>query len=148
MRRLARSALALAFASFALTGCFKYAIVSGSGGNLEGNAKTAWENHFLWGLVGDPSVDVSKVCGTENATVRVERDFLQGLLSTVLLGLWTPSTLRVYCGSTDRPSAMIELSPEDQRALVSSAGFLDMVLDVAPELYDDAEQAQAQARTF
>jgi hypothetical protein len=53
---------------------------------------------FLWGLVGDHTVDVSQVCTNGEATqMQTQHTFLDGLLGFVTLGIYAPRTAKVWC---------------------------------------------------
>jgi hypothetical protein len=149
MRRSVVLSTAIAgFLALSMSGCFKYTVISGKGGNMSGTPKSNWESHFLWGLIGEPRLDLKTICGSENATVQIERDFLQGLISSCLGNLWTPATVRVYCGETSAPAAALQLTPEQQRAFVESDAFMNAVAETAPEMIVDAQAAQAAVRGY
>ena len=102
------------------TGCFRYAISSGGGGNLQSTPSVTYESHFLWGLIAvGESPKVSMTCGAPDASVIVQRDFVESLLGIATLGIWTPSTMSLYCGPPSNPVSF--LSPSDQ-PLWSRAG--------------------------
>ena len=145
MRQFGFLAAAVVTLSLSLSGCFKYTVVTGTGGDLTSNPKTTSDSHFLWGLVGDPKFNMKAICASENATVEIERSFLQGLLADCTLGIWIPSDIKIYCGS-NAGTAELRLSPAEKKEFVASDEFLDVVTDVAPDLYEAARDAQAVAR--
>lgn len=53
---------------------------------------------FLWGLIGDHRIDVSKIC-TEKPVVQMQTKFSSWdvLYSALTLGLYLPRTAKVWC---------------------------------------------------
>lgn len=133
--------LALVVAALAIsTGCMRYNIKVGKGGT--GPVQTVWDHHFLWALGGDGNVDVSAICGgATDATIHIERTFIDGLLSDLVFGgwIWQPSTIQVSCG--DKTGA-VAIDDDTARKIVASPEFLAMVDEIAPDRLDDAHQAQ------
>lgn len=141
MKKIALSLLAIV-ALASTSACMRYNIKVGKGGS--GPAQTVWDHHFLWSLVGEGNVDVAAICnGSTDATIHIERTFIDGLLSTIVFGgwLWEPSTVQVQCGEK---TAEVAVDRETAKKLVGSAEFLDVVEAVAPDRLDDAHAAQEQ----
>jgi hypothetical protein len=115
------------------TGCFKYMIKTGAGGNASGTpTKSMWQHHLIDGLIGEGIVDVTEVCsGSPDATITIERNVVDGILGGLTGNLlWNPSTINVYCG--DKASALL-LDAEQTKRVASSAAFRDGVAEAAPE---------------
>ncbi len=57
------------------------------------------QSFFVYGIGQQKVIDAAEVCGgMENvAKVEVQQTFVNGLLSTVTFGIYTPREARVYC---------------------------------------------------
>lgn len=55
-------------------------------------------NFFLWGLVGESNINVEEIC-TERSVkqMQTQQTFVNGLLSKITLGIYTPRTAKVWC---------------------------------------------------
>ena len=129
-------------ASFSLVGCHSYVVKLGRGGDLsQPPRKSEWIHHFLAGWVGKPEVNVSEVCGSEDATVKIEQTLIDGLLTNFTGGvLWHPSHIEVYC--RDGTSARLDVDPQQLEAFIRSDAFLDVVAAVSPEHLVEASELQ------
>ncbi len=139
MKKLALTLLAVASLATA-TGCMRYNIKVGKGAT--GPAQTVWDHHFLWTLVGDGNIDVAAICGSDvsDATIHIERTFVDGLLTSLIGGfIWQPSTVQVSCGAK---SGAVAVNDDAARKIVASPEFLAMVDEIAPDRLDDAHQVQ------
>jgi hypothetical protein len=54
---------------------------------------------WLWGLVPAQELDMRKECPGGLAVVETEQSFMNGLLSAITLGIYTPQHVRVTCAS-------------------------------------------------
>ncbi len=131
MRRMVMSA-ALLCAVFLASGCYRYAVKIGSGGDLGGEpAKSEWAHHFIAGAVGDETIDVTSVCPSGNATVKIERNVVDAVLGNIVGNvLWQPSTVEVYCG--DGRTAALTLDERSGPRFAKSDAFVDAVAELAP----------------
>lgn len=88
-----------------------------------------WVNGWLWGLVANDQVDVRRECPMGVAMVETEQSFVNGLVSAVTIGIYTPQHVRITCASR---SAMLPTNirqiqipagatPEAEAALVREA---------------------------
>ncbi|PSR08458.1 MAG: hypothetical protein C7M88_09810 [Candidatus Arcticimaribacter sp.] len=88
--------IALVFATaMLLTSCYSYTSVVGNG--AQGNTKvTKWNHYVIYGLA-PVGVSSSKQMadGAENYTVHTRQSFLNGLISAITYGLYTPTTTTV-----------------------------------------------------
>jgi Bor protein len=78
-----------------MTSCYSYRVVVGEG--AKGNTEvTKWNSYLLFGLapvgVSDPE-DMAD--GAENYTVHTRQSFVNGLVSGVTFGIYTPTTTTV-----------------------------------------------------
>ena len=60
----------------------------------------ALQSHFLFNLInaGQPRTG-AQICGGRENVVKVEHQYFwyHGLLASITAGIWTPSTLKVWC---------------------------------------------------
>ena len=88
--------MALVFAkAMLLISCYSYTSVVGNG--AQGNTKvTKWNHYVIYGLA-PVGVSNSKQMadGAENYTVHTRQSFLNGLVSAITYGLYTPTTTTV-----------------------------------------------------
>lgn len=53
---------------------------------------------FLWGLVGEQRIDVKSACGDRQLLqMQSQQTFLDGLLTGITLGLYSPHSVKVWC---------------------------------------------------
>lgn len=132
MRRVLMSA-ALMGAVFVATGCYRYAVKVGSGGDLDGKpTRSEWTHHFIAGAVGDEVIDVTSVCPSGNATVKIERNVVDAVLGNIVGNvLWQPSTVEVFCG--DGRTAALMLDEQSGPRFAKSEAFADAVAELAPD---------------
>lgn len=55
------------------------------------------KSFFLWGLTPTRTVDVSTYCPHGALAVREETTFVDGLLNSITLGIWTPRSSWYHC---------------------------------------------------
>ena len=136
----ARTAYA-AVCALALVGCYQHTIQVGAGAPRGRIVYDHWTHHWLWGLVS-PSEDIylSDLCPSGNATIRGEATFLNGLVSALTSGIYSPTTVTVRCASGG--SEDLELDEDAVEEIVSDPAFLDWVGAVSPELLEKATEAQ------
>ncbi|MFL1012838.1 Bor family protein [Flavisericum labens] len=82
-------------ASILLTSCYSYTSVVGSGS--QGNNEVTKWNHYLIGGLAPVGVSDSKQManGSENYTVHTRLSFVNGLVSSITFGLYSPTTTTV-----------------------------------------------------
>lgn len=138
------SALALTFAVVTSTsGCFKYVIRTGEGGDTTGKpTESVWQHHLIHGMVGEGIVDVKKVCGSPDATISIERNMVDSILGN-LTGdlLWNPSTINIYCGEK---IAAVELDAEQTERVASTPAFRAAVEETARERLSELDDRLAR----
>ena len=61
--------------------------------------KTDTHNFFLSGIGQQKTIDAAQICGGSENVVKteVQQTFVNGLLSVVTFGIYTPREARVYC---------------------------------------------------
>lgn len=88
--------LTIAFAtSILLTSCYSYTSVVGKG--AQGNTQTTkWNHYVVYGLAPVEVSDSKKMAdGAVNYTVHTRQTFVNGLVSSLTFGLYTPTTTTV-----------------------------------------------------
>lgn len=88
--------MAVAFAaSMLLTSCYSYTSVVGKG--AQGNTKKTEWNHYVIGGLAPVGVSDSKQMagGAEDYTVHTRQSFVNGLISGLTLGIYTPTVTTV-----------------------------------------------------
>lgn len=82
-----------------LVGCYKVQVAAAPGAS-GGEPKSATQNFFIGGLVGTANVDIRDFCGgSEAASVETSATFVNGLLSTLTFGIYSPRTVTVTCAT-------------------------------------------------
>ena len=135
-----RGGLACSLLALSLVGCYQHTITVGAGAPHAPVVLDQWEHFWIAGLVGHVDVDVERLCPTGNATVVAKQTFLNGLVSALTSGIYTPTTLRVRCDNGR--NADVELNAAQVAALVTDASFARWVRVVAPERVDEVTAAQ------
>jgi hypothetical protein len=99
MHRAAKNILALALA-LQLSACASVTITESQLSDIASSIPT-WEqsfNFYLWGLIGEHSVNVEAICRDKRAIRMQSRfsgsDLLYGVLTA---GIYLPRTARVWC---------------------------------------------------
>ena len=78
-----------------LTSCYSYTSVVGNG--AQGNQSTTKWNHYVIAGLAPVGVSDSKEMagGAENYTVHTRQSFVNGLLSAITFGIYTPTVTTV-----------------------------------------------------
>lgn len=88
--------MAILFASsMLLTSCYSYTSVVGEG--AQGNNEVTKWNHYVIGGLAPVGVSDSKAMagGAQNYTVHTRQSFVNGLVSALTFGIYTPTTTTV-----------------------------------------------------
>ena len=82
-------------ASMLLTSCYSYTSVVGKG--AQGNSQTTkWNHYVIYGLAPVGVSDSKQMAdGVENYTVHTRQSFVNGLVSPLTWGIYTPTTTTV-----------------------------------------------------
>ena len=103
--------LSLALCVGLSTGCFHQVVQTGS---APGTAKVEhwFVSTWLWGLVPAKEIDVRRECPAGVATIMSETSFVNGLISVLTVGIYTPQHVRVTCAlhtaSVVRPALLAQ----------------------------------------
>ena len=88
--------VAIVFVSSVLfTSCYSYDVVVGSG--AQGNEKVSeWNHYVVYGLAPVGVSNAKELAGgAENYDVNISHSFINGLVSALTLGLYSPTTTTV-----------------------------------------------------
>ena len=93
--------LSLALCVGLSTGCFHQVIHTG---RTPGTAVVEhwFVSTWLWGLVPAKEIDVRRECPAGIATIMTETSFVNGLISFLTVGIYTPQHVRVTCAQQPR----------------------------------------------
>ena len=94
-KKLFRMMAILFASSMLLSSCYTYTCVVGEG--AQGNNKTTQWNHYVIAGLAPVGVSNSKQMadGAENYTVTTRQSFVNGLVSAITFGIYTPTTTTV-----------------------------------------------------
>ena len=125
-----------------LAACYEHTIEVGGGASPRAPlVYDHWQNYWLGGLIGHTKVDLEKVCPSGRATIEVRQTFLNGLVSGLTSGIYTPTTMKVRC--QDGRRADVELDEADVAAIVAEPDFLLWVGAEMPERLEEVTSARA-----
>lgn len=79
------------------TGCYKNTYITGEPHG--GGVYTQKASFFIFGLVGQKTVDIQQVCPNGVSWFQNRMDFVDGLIGCVTCSLYTPVTIEVRCSS-------------------------------------------------
>ncbi len=122
--------------------CYEHTVTVGAGAPQAPMVYDHWENFWLAGLIGHIQVDVEKMCPSGNATIEAKQTFLNGLVSALTSGIYTPTTLQVRCEGG--AVARLGLTSQDVARVVADKRFVAWVAAELPSRRDDVAAAQAK----
>ena len=123
-----------------LAACYEHTISVGGGAPQAPLVYDHWQNFWLGGLIGHTKVDMEQVCPSGRATIEAHQTFLNGLVTALTSGIYSPTTVKVRCQGGSR--ADLELDGADVAAMVAEPEFLLWVGAEMPERSDDVAAAQ------
>ena len=123
----AKASIALALGLVMLPACYHQVVQTGRTPGPT-TVEKPWTATWLWGIVPASPIDVTQNCPGGIATVETKMTFMNGLVTAVTLGIYTPRDVKVTCASgTARGSGMKEFivtrdaSHDEKRALLAEA---------------------------
>lgn len=125
---------------FFAAGCYEHTVSVGGGAPHAPVVYEEWENFWLGGLVGHVRVDVVRMCPSGQATIEAKQTFLNGLVTALTSGIYSPTTLKVRCRNGRRSD--VELTSADVETIVGDEAFLGWVSREIPEQAPDVARAQ------
>ena len=122
-----------------LSGCFHQVVQTG---RTPGTTvvKKPWTATWLWGIVPATPIDVTRDCPAGVATVETKQTFLNGLVSGLTIGIFTPRDVTVTCASgTARGSGMKEFivaqdASQEEKAQVMADAIVESARSQQPVL--------------
>jgi hypothetical protein len=145
MTRMFKTVAVAAFL-VSVMGCNKYMIKTGAGGDT-GSApkKSEWQMHFVDGLIGEGNFDVQQICGGPDATIKIERSILDGIISSCTGLLVMPSHVDVYCGAgATAPTAQLPLTQHNAEVIAKSDEFRAATVAIAPDRVAEVDAIRAR----
>ena len=80
------------------SGCYRHRFYDSKATAQPYPASSEWHHHFLWGLINASSdVAIEEICPTGAAEIQSWIGPLQAILSYLTVGIYTPTTVRVFC---------------------------------------------------
>lgn len=77
------------------TGCYTARYQTSLAG---GGARSEEKGHyFLWGLIGEKTVNLKQVCPNGAARWMNQQSFVDGLLGAITIGIYIPRTIEIEC---------------------------------------------------
>jgi len=95
IKKTMKTAMILFASSMLLTSCYSYTSVVGKGS--QGNSKvTKWNHYVIYGLAPVGVSDSKQMAdGADDYTVHTRQSFVNGLVSSLTFGIYTPTTTTV-----------------------------------------------------
>ena len=119
-------------------GCYEHTYTVGRGAPAGPIVYEEWQNHWLGGLIGHDTHELETVCPSGNATIHDEQSFLNGLVSALTGGIYSPTTVRIRCATGQRLD--LELSEDDVLRILTAPAFMDRVQSLMPGRLDEAQR--------
>lgn len=135
MERIGRMAAALTFI-IVTAGCYEHTYTLGQGAAAAPIAYEEWHSHWLGGLIGERTLNIDSLCPSGNATIHDEQSFLNGLVSALTVGIYTPTTVKIRCQGGQ--SAEVDLSEQDVIGIVTAPAFMERIEAMMPERIEEA----------
>ena len=127
----------LAVAIVATSACYEHTFTVGQGAPTGPVVYSEWHNSWLGGLIGARNNDSEQVCPSGHATIHDEQSFLNGLVSGLTAGIYTPTEVKIRC-DTGR-SVDIGLSEGEVTSILRAPAFLERIEHVMPDRLGEAE---------
>ena len=96
-----------------------------------------WQGHWLGGLIGERTHNVSQICPSGNATIHDEQTFLNGLVGVLTAVIYTPTKLTIRCSTGQRVD--IVLSEEEVLSILIAPAFREQVAVLLPDRLHELE---------
>jgi Bor protein len=96
-----RRAASLAILAVISTGCYHATITTGRPLGTT-TIEQPWAVSFIYGLVPPATVETASKCPSGVAQVETMQSFLNGLVSGLTFGIFTPMTIKVTCAASGR----------------------------------------------
>jgi len=120
----------------AAAGCYEHTYTLGTGAPVGPVVYDEWQNHWLSGLVGEKNLDIGVLCPSGNATIHDEQSFLNGLVSVLTFGIYSPTVVEIRCANGR--SAQISIPEGQLMTLLRSPAFMQRVEQLMPGQLEEA----------
>jgi len=120
-----------------VAGCYEHTYTVGAGAPAGPIVYGEWQNHWLGGLIGERTHELSQVCPSGNATIHDEQTFLNGLVGVLTAGIYTPTKLTIRCSTGQRVD--IVLSEEEVLSILIAPAFREQVAVLLPDRLHELE---------
>lgn len=99
MRKCTLMILPMLLAASLLGGCYRHNVIVGGASFPEPVFEDKFHTHLFWGLANIEGTDIaaSTLCPTGVSHVETKVSFVNGLLSALTGGIYTPTQVRIYC---------------------------------------------------
>ncbi|MDX9791625.1 MAG: Bor family protein [Candidatus Kapabacteria bacterium] len=95
MKKIIKKSVLMLSVCVMLTSCYSYTSVVGKGAKT-GVQSTKWNHYVIYGLAPVGVSDSKAMAeGAENYTVHTRQSFINGLISAITFGIYTPTTTTV-----------------------------------------------------
>jgi hypothetical protein len=113
-----------------VAGCYEHTFTIGAGAPAGPIVYDEWQTHWLSGLIGERTHDVSALCPSGNATIHDEQTFLNGLVSALTIGIYSPTKVTIRCSTGQ--SAQLELSRKEIVSILTAPEFRERLETMLP----------------
>ena len=117
--------------------CYEHTFHVGAGAPAGPVVYQEWQSSWLAGLIGERTIQVNRECPSGNATIHDEQTFLNGLVSVLTSGIYSPTTVTIRCAGGR--SGDLELTEGEVMTILASPRFLERVEDLLPDRLGEAE---------
>lgn len=135
MERIARMAAALTLI-IVTTGCFEHTYTMGNGAVAAPVVYDEWQSQWLGGLIGERNLDIDVLCPSGNATIHDEQSFLNGLVTVLTTGIYSPTTVTVRCEGGR--AVDVALSERDVIGILTAPAFMERIKGMVPDRIEEA----------
>ena len=135
MTRIGRVVTAMGLVAV-LAGCYEHTYTVGAGAPAGTLVYDHWQNPWLGGLIGEIDVEVGEVCPSGNATIHNEQSFLNGLVTALTVGIYTPTEVKIRCDTGQQDD--LALSAEEVGRIMLAPAFLNRVETLLPVRFQEA----------
>lgn len=136
MRTMVRGTLLLGV--LVATGCYEHTFTVGAGAPTGPVVYSEWHSSWLGGLIGERNIDVDEICPSGNATIHDEQSFLNGLVSALTAGIYTPTEVKIRCDTGQ--SVEIGLDEGELMTILTAPAFHERVEQVLPARLTEVEE--------
>ena len=150
LRRVLRSALGVVLVTATLTvgvgGCYRHTYYEVSTVPSIPAADWRWHHHLLWGLISlSEDVPLDRICPMGVSRIENWIGPLQWILTAITSGIYTPTTVRVFCRSTAPAAPTVPAEQPVDVKLELTSKMIDWLQYRYPDLEDRIAAALADA---